>query len=264
MNYLLFKKRIRALAVKTGFFRPLRNLVFRLRGGDSHDAELTFHRSFLREGMLVFDVGANRGQSSETFLALGARVVAFEPQTELHGEISQACRRDKRLTILPLGLGAREESRTFFKTAYDQVASLRDDWEGVRIGETVIEISTLDLQIARFGVPDFCKIDVEGWEIHVFEGLTQALPLVSFEYHITEGETQKAIAVLKRIASLGPCHCNIREPGTKDFSLSEPLPIADFIQRFPDHLGMRLTAGYGDIFCSTSPERIAAFSHSHE
>jgi FkbM family methyltransferase len=256
MDYFLFKKHVRLLAVRAGIFRPLRNLVFSLRGGSDHAQELDFHRHFIHKGMLVFDVGANRGQSSETFLKLGARVIAFEPQTELHGEIAQACRRSERLTILPLGLGAAEETRRFFKTSYDQVASFRDDWVGKRIGETSIRLSTLDRQIDAFGIPDYCKIDVEGWEIHVFEGLSQAIPLMSFEYHLSESEVTNALDVLERISSLGAYHCNLREPGRPHFALSEFIPIRDFIKRFPNELGVSLAEGYGDIFCSANSRTI--------
>ena len=38
---------------------------------------------FVSPGSLVFDVGANRGEYSALYLALGARVVAIEPNPEL-------------------------------------------------------------------------------------------------------------------------------------------------------------------------------------
>lgn len=253
MNFMRFKKRVRTLAVKAGIFRPLRNLVFHLRGGSPHRQEVEFHSRFIQKGMLVFDVGANRGQSAEIFLDLGARVIAFEPQKDLHGEIKQACRRSKNLTIVSLGLGAQKETRRFFTTSYDQVASLRDDWEGLRIGETTIELSTLDLQIAKFGLPGFCKIDVEGWEIHVFEGLSQPIPLISFEYHISESETPKALKVLEMVASLGGYYCNLKEPGRCEFSLKDFIPIREFTKKFPCNLDLSYSDGYGDIFCVIDP-----------
>ena len=39
-----------------------------------------FYGDFIKTGNLVFDVGANYGNRVEIFVALGAKVVAIEPQ----------------------------------------------------------------------------------------------------------------------------------------------------------------------------------------
>lgn len=153
-------------------------------------------------------------------------------------------------------MGSKEESRRFFITSYDQVASLRDDWEGTRIGETTIEISTLDRQIERHGLPSYCKIDVEGWELEVMQGLSKPIPLISFEYHNSPPEIQKAKAVIDRISSLGSYFCNVKEPSSQDFLMQKFIPLAEFAGRFPDCLAPALTHGYGDIFCALEPNSI--------
>ena len=43
-------------------------------------------------------------------------------------------------------------------------------------------MTTLDAVIAEYGTPRFCKIDVEGFEREVIGGLSQPLPLLSFEF----------------------------------------------------------------------------------
>ncbi len=249
MDRTLFRKRVRGIAAKLGILRPLRKLVFRMRGGKPGNDDRVFLKRFIGSDSLVFDVGANRGQSSELYIDLGAKVVAFEPQTDLHPEIRQLCRNSPKLKIEPCGLGSKEETRRFFITSYDQVASLRDDWEGTRIGETTIQVSTLDLQIARHGVPSYCKIDVEGWELEVLQGLSQPIPLISFEYHNSPAELEKARAVLDRVGTLGSYHCNIKEPASTDFLMDRFLPINEFSRLFPDGLRPALQGGYGDIFC---------------
>jgi hypothetical protein len=47
---------------------------------------------------------------------------------------------------------------------------------------TVVPTTTLDELIARYGVPVFCKIDVEGYETEVLAGLSQPLRVVSLEF----------------------------------------------------------------------------------
>lgn len=249
MDKILFRKRVRTLAARFGILRPLRALVFRLRGGGTDSRELEFLGRFIGPDSHVFDVGANRGQSSENYIKLGARVVAFEPQEDLHPEIRQLCRNSPRLVIESCGLGSSEEIRRFFMTAYDQVASLREDWEGTRIGEKTIKVSTLDRQIELHGLPTYCKIDVEGWELEVLTGLSEPIPIVSFEYHQSPGEIETAKAVLARLAHLGPYSCNIRTAEQHHFLLDNFIPINTFAGLFPDQLDPSPRAGYGDIFC---------------
>lgn len=224
-------------------------MVFLLRGKDDRSSSADFISSLIPKNALIFDVGANIGQSSEIFIRTGARVVAFEPQLELHGQIRQLCGPGARIEIIPLGLGSKIETRSFYRASYDQVASFREDWEGDHSTVTNIEISTLDEQIQKFGLPDYCKIDVEGWEDEVILGLSKPIKLLSFEFHLTENEIERTRRVLKRLMSLGPYRCNIKPPYQARFLLSENISIAEFIERFPHDLDFHLPAGFGDVFC---------------
>lgn len=250
------RRALRKLAVWLGIIRLIQDLRIRIANSDRLSAELEFYRQLIQPGQVVFDVGANRGQSSEVFLAAGAQVVAFEPQEALHREIRQMCRRNPRLTLHALGLGAAPESRELFLTSYDQTASFRENWEGEPTGTTTIEVSTLDEQIAAHRVPDYCKIDVEGWEVEVLRGLHQALPLISIEYHISPNETRRAIEALRRIAGLGSYFCNLREAEADGFLLARPIPIESFIEAFPEALDNALTRRYGEVFCATDSEML--------
>lgn len=257
-----FRRRVRVLAVRLGVVRPLRHMMLLFSRSRRPQEELAFHGRFLRPEQLVFDVGANRGQSAETYLALGTRVVAFEPQQDLHAEIRQMCRRNPRLTIEAVGLGAVAESRQLFSTSYDQAASFRGDWEGERIGTATVEVSTLDDQIARHGAPDYCKIDVEGWELEVLKGLHQAVAIISLEYHVSPSETPRAVEALRRLATLGAYFCNLREATSSDFLLATPLPVEAFADAFPHHLGRGVNDRYGDIFCALDPTAVGSAAAS--
>jgi FkbM family methyltransferase len=252
------KKRIRAIVTKFGLYRVARNLVNRLRGSHASRQELhNFYLKFVRPGTVVFDVGANRGQSSEYFIGLGARVVAFEPQTNLHDQIRQLCGKSNQLTIESCALGAKCGEEILHLTEYDQVASLRDDWEGVKCGAIKIPVSTLDVMISKYGIPDYCKIDAEGWEIQVLSGLTTAVPLISFEYHSNEKEIAATLEVLSRISSLGNYFANPKSNSSEGFVYQEPIPIADLIREVLESEWLTSEPGYGDIFCSLRPELIS-------
>jgi len=45
-----------------------------------------------------------------------------------------------------------------------------------------VNVTTLDDLINVFGIPKFCKIDVEGFEEEVIKGLSTPIPYISFEF----------------------------------------------------------------------------------
>jgi hypothetical protein len=76
-----------------------------LRLNETEQSQLTFYSQFIKKGDLVFDVGANVGSRSKLFLNLGAKVVAFEPQSGLCEHLTQHLKLHKRFTLMPIGLG---------------------------------------------------------------------------------------------------------------------------------------------------------------
>lgn len=51
-----------------------------------------------------------------------------------------------------------------------------------------VSISTVDKLIEKYGIPTFCKIDVEGYELEVLKGLSMNIPYISFEYMTPEND----------------------------------------------------------------------------
>lgn len=69
-----------------------------------------------------------------------------------------------------------------------------------------VEVITLDQLIENYGLPHFCKIDVEGFEDQVLAGLSYPLPALSFEF--ISFEKDRAWAGIRRLRSLGAYRFN--------------------------------------------------------
>src|SRR5690348_10138144 len=64
------------------------------------------YAAFIKPGDLCFDIGAHVGNRTEHFLALGARVVAVEPQPAAMALLRRWYGSDPRVTLVEAALGA--------------------------------------------------------------------------------------------------------------------------------------------------------------
>ncbi len=151
-----------------------------------------FYGQFVRKGDLCFDIGAHNGNRTSTWLSLGAKVLAIEPQAQFFKYLKGKFGRRKGFTVLPVGVSDEMgETEMLISSRYPTVSTFSADWSEVikSVSPQVkwdqrqkVELVTMDSLISEYGVPDFCKIDVEGFEENVLKGLSQPLPFLSFEF----------------------------------------------------------------------------------
>jgi FkbM family methyltransferase len=182
----------------------------------------SFYRQFIAPGDLCFDIGAHLGDRTAHFLKLGARVVAVEPQPLLLAALRRRFGRNPRVSVVAAALGAASgRAELAIDPMNPTVATLSPEFVAqagqsrgfrwTRWRERIeVEVTTLDALIAAHGVPNFCKIDVEGYEHVVLEGLTQPLPGLSLEY--LPAALDPALIAVARLNRLGAYRFN-RSPG---------------------------------------------------
>lgn len=168
---------------------------------------------YVRPGDLCFDVGSHAGNRVRSFLSLGARVVAIEPQPDFVRMLTALYGSDPRVTVLPIGLADRPGTLTLHTSARHPTVSTFDrgwidevtrheKWGGVAWdGALDVEVRTLDQLIAEHGEPAFVKIDVEGFEEDVIRGASRPLAALSFEY--VPAAAGRALACVDRLEDLG-------------------------------------------------------------
>jgi FkbM family methyltransferase len=208
---------LKRLAAKAGILRRMRRAraIADARSFGPHDDKMkTFYAQFIPSGGIVFDVGANVGNRTKIFLALGARrVVAFEPQNECAEILQIVFGMNPAFTLVKAALGAKAQMQNMMIADISTVSSLSPDWVESAIatrrfgdvrwkGTQEVEVETIETYFAKYGVPDFVKIDVEGYELEVIRGLSRLPGYLSMEFtpeHI--GRTMESI---KLIEALGP------------------------------------------------------------
>lgn len=223
-------------------------------------ARRNLYRAFVRPGDLCFDIGAHAGNHTESWLGLGARVVALEPQQPFMRLLRRLYGDRQDVVLLEEAVGAEcGEATLFISSRTPTVTSLSRDWietvgqsptfRGVDWDRTAdVRVTTLDALIARFGKPAFCKIDVEGLEAEVLQGLSQPLPALSFE--CLPAAREVARVCLTRLAGLGPYVFNVSVGETFRFLFSE-WRSADALHDWLD--GLQPDDRSGDIYCRLAP-----------
>jgi FkbM family methyltransferase len=230
------------------------------RGDPAREAALdAFYGAFIAPGALAFDVGAHVGDRTACFRRLGARVIALEPQPDCAALLRAEFRADAKVEIVEAAVSATSgRARLHRNDANPTVSTLSRDfiaaarhapgWNDQSWTSGVdVPVVTLDQLIARYGAPNFVKIDVEGYEHEVLKGLSTPVAQLSFEF--TTIQRDVAHACIDQLAQLGYGAFRASLGETLSFAQAAPITadeMRDYVASLPAE------ANSGDIYAQHS------------
>jgi FkbM family methyltransferase len=169
-------------------------------------SEKNFYKDLIAplDAKLIFDIGGNGGAKSRIFASLARSVVCVEANPAAAAKLRQRFLREPAVKIIPKACGAREGSARLhvFEGSDEGYNTLSQKWldqlsrgagchrELRPVGEHEVEVTTLDRLIEEHGMPTYIKIDVEGFEWNVVQGLSHSIPLISVECNLPAFERE--------------------------------------------------------------------------
>lgn len=191
----------------------------------SPDEAGAFYGQFVRAGDLCFDIGAHWGGCTAALRTLYAEVICVEPQPRIVHALERRFANDAFVHIVPKGAAAREGHLPMFISEHDStISTFAEKWKTGRFQDCTdwnitqnIPVTTLDALIKQYGTPRFCKIDVEGFEYEVLQGLSTPIPTLSFEF--TREFLGDAELCMWHLASLGDAEFNYCLAATMQWGL---------------------------------------------
>lgn len=159
--------------------------------------------------MLLFDIGANSGDVVAIGLDRGYKIIALEPAPRIFKTLVTRFIYNENVIPLKFAVSDSNDSNVeFYEAEEDGLSTLNIDWltkdelpyNGKPYRPIKAVTITLDRLAEIYGEPDLIKIDVEGAEWNVFNGMTKYHGMLTFEWtNATIGEHQSQIDYLKSL-----------------------------------------------------------------
>lgn len=150
-------------------------------------------KRFVREGDIVFDIGAHLGFYTLLLSGLvgqSGKVYSFEPNAELLPSLGRTVALMDNVDLIQIALSNTAGEETLYIPEDASMASLSDWTDGIggKVHAVSCEKATIDdlVSAGKLRMPNFIKCDVEGGELSVFKGAQKTLdrceaPAILFE-----------------------------------------------------------------------------------
>jgi len=215
---------------------------------------MSLYKEIIKLNDLCFDIGANNGNKTQEMLNCGAKVIAIEPQTICFSKLKEKFENNQNVILINKSVSFENGVGEIYLSNAHTVSTMSLEFinktqekrfSGIKWEKTeqVITI-TLDEIIKLYGMPDFCKIDVEGFEYNVLLGLTKKIKILSIEF--TPELKKNSFECIKLLNNIGNYKFNYSEGENGVFLFEDWLTsddIISFLEKNNDYV-----YSFGDIY----------------
>lgn len=159
---------------------------------------------------LIFDIGANKGQSINFFKKIfpQSQIIAFEPGPKIYKKLQKNVRKFTNIKLENLGVGAKSGLSEFNECALDETSTFKPpnlNSEYLKLKSRIlfksidklfitypVNVTSLDdYFLEESSVIDLLKIDTEGFELEIIQGSEKLLKnkrinLIQLELHYND------------------------------------------------------------------------------
>ncbi len=206
----------------------------------------------LNSGDLFFDIGAHLGEKSKKILDKNLRIVMLEPLPQCVKQLKKNFKNNKNVEILEKAVGRTVGNMTLeVNSKMLTVSTMAKHWKNGRFSNEKwdqiisVEVTTLDYLIKIYGLPNYIKIDVEGFELDVLLGLSQKAGIISFEF--TSEFLDQSIKCLNHLKKIGYSEFNLSIGESRKFFF-EWSNIDNLILNLKNE-SKKNNLLWGDIYC---------------
>lgn len=181
---------------------------------------------FTKPGMVAYDIGANVGVFSflfQSIVGIDGVVYAFEPEKNNYNCLEKSLERDKNINI---ALDKRAVGKSKGEEKFDRRGGafsgrlINGGQYDITGNIDIVKTVSIDYLIEneKYRVPDILKIDVEGNEALVLQGMANTLnthaPIIICELHTHLGESSDN--VLSLLSSYGYTISDVKDAINED------------------------------------------------
>jgi FkbM family methyltransferase len=238
-------------------YRPIQNWRIAkkvLKWSETDDLAYQFYSTIIQTNSIIFDVGANIGKRTKIFLKFNGKVVAVEPQKQCVDILTKAF--GKKAIIISKALAQNEGISVLHIDASTTLSSMSGDWiQRVKDSgrfkehnwgeEEKVATTTLDKLIAVYGEPLFIKIDVEGFEFQVVQGLTKPVKFISIEN--TPERLESTIKCIDYLEHMGRIELNYSYGESMKWAFPKWLSVPEIKNKL-EEISRSKEEGIGDVY----------------